>query len=134
MSADNNLEMDVLRMVAKGVDPAFRAAANGYWALFTADPTETASLTNECNDASYARVAQVKATAWTEGSGEVSNAALVQWPQLAGSGSDLTHFAWVSSASGAVTYMLSNALTTPIPWSPGIRPQADIGQLKLNAQ
>ena len=44
MSANNSLEVDVLAAVAKGTDPAWRAAATAYLALFTQDPTETGSL------------------------------------------------------------------------------------------
>lgn len=62
MSANNTLEADVASMVMNGADPAWRAAATGYVALFTADPTETGSLAAECNDATYARVAVTKAT------------------------------------------------------------------------
>ena len=62
MSADNTLEIDVLAMVAKGTDPAWRASASGYLALFTADPTETGSLAAECADSGYARLLITKST------------------------------------------------------------------------
>ncbi len=42
MSADNTLESDVADLVLRGIDPAWRAAATGYVALFTSDPGETA--------------------------------------------------------------------------------------------
>lgn len=134
MSAANVTESDILGMVCDGVDPAWRASANGYYTLFTADPTDTGSLASECNDASFARVAAVKATAWTgSGTSSRANAAQVNWPTLVGSGSPLTHWAWVSSASGATAFMVSGALTTPVPWSPGVKPVAEIGTLQMNA-
>lgn len=94
MSASNVTENDVLKMICQGTDPAWRAGATGYWALFTADPGETGSLAAECNYTSYARVAQTKASAWTDGGSTFSNAALVQWPQCTGGSNDATHFAW----------------------------------------
>lgn len=134
MSAANVTESDLLSMVCSGTDPAWRAAASGYYALFTADPGEAASLAAECNDAAYARVAVTKATAWSGGGTSTrANAAQVNWPTLTGSGSQLTHWAWVSSASGATDYMVSGALTNPVPWSPGVKPVAEIGTLTINA-
>lgn len=132
MSADNTLEVDVLAAVAKGTDPAWRAAATAYLALFTADPTETGSLTNECADSTYARLAVTRATFWT-GSNPLSNAAQALWPTLSDTRANLTHWALVSSASGATSYMLSGALTNLIPNLPGITPLAGAGTLLLNA-
>lgn len=134
MSASNTTENDVLKMIAQGIDPAWRAGATGYWALFTADPGETGSLAAECDYTSYARVAQTKATAWTDGGSVMSNAALVQWPQCTGGANDATHFAWVSSASGATAYMLSGPLGSTLSISNGIQPQAAAGQLQLTAE
>jgi len=134
MSASNATENDVLKMICQGTDPAWRAGATGYWALFTADPGETGSLAAECNYTSYARVAQTKASAWTDGGSTFSNAALVQWPQCTGGSNDATHFAWVSSVSGATTYMLSGALSATLSISNGIQPQAAIGQLQITAE
>ena len=133
MSASNATENDLLELICKGVDPSWRAAASGYFALFTADPTDTGSLANECSDATYARVIATKATAWTDGGSTFSNAAQVNWPTLTGTGSDLTHWAWVSSASGATDYMVSGALNNPVPWAPGVKPVAEIGTLTVNA-
>lgn len=134
MSAANITESDILAMVCSGIDPAWRSATIGYFALFTADPGETGSLAAECNDATYARVAATKASAWSGGGTSTNaNAAQVNWPTLTGSGSPLTHWAWVSSASGATAYMVSGALTNPVPWSPGVKPVAEPGTLTINA-
>ena len=131
MSASNTTENDILKLICQGTDPAWRASATGYWALFTADPGETGSLAAECTYTGYARVAQTKATAWTDGGSTFSNAALVQWPQCTGVANDATHFAWVSSASGATDYMLSGALASTLSISNGIQPQAAANQLQL---
>ena len=131
MSASNTTENDILKLICQGADPAWRAAATGYWALFTADPGEAGSLAAECTYTGYARVAQTKATAWTDGGSTFSNAALVQWPQCTGGTNDATHFAWVSSASGATAYMLSGALASTLSISNGIQPQAAANQLQL---
>lgn len=134
MSAANVTESDILGVVCDGVDPAWRTAISGYYALFSADPTDTGSLTNECSDASYARVAATKATAWSGGGTSTrANAGQVNWPTLAGTGPNLTHWAWVSSASGATAYMVSGALNNPVPWSPGVKPVAEVGTLTIGA-
>ena len=133
MSASNTTENDILKLICQGTDPAWRASATGYWALFTADPGETGSLAAECTYTGYARVAQTKATAWTDGGSTFSNAALVQWPQCTGGANGATHFAWVSSASGATAYMLSGALASTLSISNGIQPQAAAGQLNVTA-
>ena len=57
MSASNTTENDILKMICQGTDPAWRASATGYWALFTADPGESGSLAAECTSTGYARVA-----------------------------------------------------------------------------
>ena len=133
MSASNTTENDVLKMICQGTDPAWRAAAIGYWALFTADPGEAGSLAAECDYTGYARVAQTKSSAWTDGGSAFSNAALVQWPKCTGGANDATYFAWVSSASGATAYMVSGALSSTLQITNGIQPQAAAGDLVLNA-
>ena len=133
MSASNTTENAILKLICQGADPAWRDAATDYWALFTEDPGETGSLADECTYTGYARVAQTKATAWTDGGSTFSNAALVQWPQCTGGTNDATHFAWVSSASGATAYMMSGALASILSISNGIQPQAAAGQLNVTA-
>lgn len=133
MSASNATENDVLKMICKGADPSWRAGATGYWALFTDDPGESGSLTDECAYTGYARVAQTKSSAWTDSGSSFENAALVQWPQCSGGSETATHFAWVSSSSGATDFMLSGALSSPLAISNGIQPQAAAGALALTA-
>lgn len=132
MSADNALETDTLAMIAKGTDPAWRASATAYLALFTADPGDTGSLAAECADPTYARLAITKATFWS-GTNPLSNAAQALWPALTSTLANLKYWALVSSASGATAYMFSGALSVEIPNSPGITPLAAPGTLVLNA-
>lgn len=131
MSADNTLEQAVASMVLNGTDPAFRASATGYVALFTDDPGETGSLLAECDDSTYARVAVTKATGWTTSGSPRTNTGSVSWPTLSDTGSDLRYWAWVSSASGATDFMWSGELSTPVPWAPGVKPVAETGTLSL---
>lgn len=133
MSAANATENDLLKLICKGIDPPWRTAATGYFALFTADPTETGSLANECTDATYARVAATKSSAWTDAGSTFTNANQLNWPTLTGTGPALTHWAWVSSASGATDYMVSGSLSTPVPWQPGVKPVAEAGSMNMNA-
>ena len=93
MSKSNTTENDVLKMILQGTDPSWRAGANQYLALYTADPGEAGTaVTSEATYTSYARVAVAKATAWTDGGSSFSNTALVQFPKCTGGANDVTHF------------------------------------------
>ena len=127
------LENDILKLICKGIDPSWRAAATGYLALFTSDPGESGTLAAECNYTGYARVAVTKATGWTDNGSNFANAALIQWPQCTGGNNTATHFAWVSSESGATDFLVSGALSAALAISNGIQPQAAAGALVLTA-
>jgi hypothetical protein len=130
MSMSNTTENDVLKMRLQGTDPAWRAGATAYVALYTADPGEAGTaITNEAAYGSYARVAITKASAWTDGGSSFSNAALIQWPACTSGTETLTHFAIVTTASGAGQIIDSGALSASLGVSSGIQPQAAIGAL-----
>ena len=93
MSMSNTTENATLKMHLQGTDPAYRAGATQYLALFTADPGETGSLAAEATYTGYARVALTKATAWTDGGSIFTNAALVQFGACTAGTNALTHFA-----------------------------------------
>lgn len=133
MSLSNTTENAALKMFLQGTDPAYRASATQYLALFTADPGEAASLAAEANYTGYARVPLTKATAWTDGGSTFSNAALVQFGACTAGTNALTHFAVVDTASGAVAQMISGALSSTLNVSAGIQPQFAIGALTVNA-
>lgn len=67
MSKSNTTENDVLKAILQGTDPSWRAGANLYLALYTADPGEAGTaITNETAYTNYARQTIVKATGWTD--------------------------------------------------------------------
>jgi len=130
MSMSNTTENDILKMRLQGTDPSWRASATAYLALYTADPGEAGTATtNEAAYGSYARVAITKASAWTDGGSSFSNAGLIQWPQCTSGTETITHFAIVTTASGAGQIIDSGALSASLAVSSGIQPQAAIGAL-----
>lgn len=131
MSASNTTENDLLKMLLQGTDPSWRAGATGYVALFTADPGETASLASEATYTGYARVAVTKSSGWSDGGSTFSNSGLIQFPLCTGGSNTLTHFAWVDTSSGAVTLMVSGALSSSLAVSNGIQPQFNSGELDV---
>lgn len=130
MSKSNTTENDILKMVLQGTDPAWRAGATQWLALYTADPGEAGSaVTNEATYTSYARVSRTKATAWTDGGSSFSNASLVQFPKCTGGTNDITHFGIVTTSSGAGQLLYSGALSSTLSVSNNIQPQFGIGDL-----
>lgn len=134
MSMSNATENQTLKMHLQGVDPAYRAGATQYLALFSADPGETGSLAAEATYTGYARVALTKATAWTDGGSSFSNANLIQFGACTAGASAITHFAVVDTASGAVAQMISGALSATLNVSAGIQPQFQAGSLSITAE
>ena len=133
MSLSNTSEVAALAMFLQGTDPSYRAGATQYLALFTADPTESASLAAEANYTGYARVALTKASAWTGGGNPFTNAALIQFGACTAGSNAITHFAVVDTASGAVNMMISGALSSTLNVSAGIQPQFAAGALSVSA-
>ena len=133
MSLSNTTEAAALDVFLRGIDPAYRAGATQYLALFTADPGEPGSLAAEASYTGYARVALTKATAWTGTSSPFTNAALVQFGACTAGTNALTHFAVVDTASGAVAMMISGALSATLNVSSGIQPQFAPGALSISA-
>ena len=134
MSMRNATENQTLKMHLQGVDPAYRAGATQYLALFSADPGETGSLAAEATYTGYARVALTKATAWTDGGSSFSNANLIQFGACTAGTTAATHFAVVDTVSGAVAQMISGALSATLNVSAGIQPQFQAGSLSITAE
>jgi hypothetical protein len=103
-------------------------------ALFTADPGEAASLAAEATYTGYARVALTKATSWTGTASPFTNTNLIQFGACTAGTNALTHFAVVDTASGAVSMMISGALSATLNVSSGIQPQFAIGSLSISAE
>ena len=133
MSMSNTTETAALDMFLRGTDPSYRAGATQYLALFTADPTESASLANEATYTGYARVALTKSSAWTGTSSPFTNTSLIQFGACSGGSNTITHFAVVDTASGAVSMMISGALSSSLAVSSGIQPQFAGGALSISA-
>ena len=134
MSMSDTTETAVLNLFLRGTDPAYRAGATQHLALFTADPTDSASLAAEANYTGYARVALTKASAWTGTASPFTNTNLIQFPACTGGTSVCTHFAVVDTASGAVAMMISGALSATLNVSNGIQPQFSPSSLSISAE
>lgn len=133
MSMSDVTETAALNLFLRGTDPAYRAGATQYLALFTADPTDTASLAAEADYTGYARVALTKASAWTGTASPFTNTNLIQFGACTAGTNALTHFAVVDTASGAVAMMISGALSSTLNVSAGIQPQFSSGALSIAA-
>ena len=132
MSKSNTTENDILKAILQGTDPSWRAGANLYLALYTADPGEAGTATtNETAYTNYARQTLAKASAWTDGGSSFSNAALIQFPQCGVTGATLTYVAIVTTASGAGQIIYSGQLNSPLAVSNLIQPQFAIGALTV---
>lgn len=133
MSKSDTTENDVLKAILKGVDPSWRAGANLYLALYTADPTDAGTaVSNETSYTNYARQAIVKATGWTDSGSTFSNAGLIQFPQCGVTGATITHAGIVTTASGAGQILYSGVLNSPLAVANLIQPQFAIGALTIS--
>lgn len=134
MSLSNTTETAALNVFLRGQDPAYRAGATQYLALFTADPGEAGSLAAEANYTGYARVPLTKASAWTGTASPFTNTDLVQFGACTAGTNAITHFAVVDTASGAVAMLISGALVATLNVSAGIQPQFASAQLSISAE
>lgn len=134
MSLSNTTETAALDCFLRGTDPSYRAGATQYVALFTADPTDTASLAAEATFTGYSRKALTKSSAWTGTASPFTNAGLIQFDPCTAGTNAITHFAIVDTASGAVAMMISGALSATLNVSAGIQPQFAIGALSVSAE
>ena len=135
MSLGNTTETEVLTYIFDTTAPAWAGNASFWISLHTADPGEAGTATtSEVAYTSYARVAVSRTTGFTIAGNAVSNAALVQFPQSGGSGTDCTHFAVVTTASGAGQIILRGALSATLPTGSGIQPQFGIGNLSATVE
>jgi len=130
MSFGNATETEILNYIFDSAAAAWEANANFWIALHTADPGEAGTATtNEAAYTDYARVAVSRTTGFAVAGNTVENAALIQFPQSGGSGTDCTHFSIVTTASGAGQIIIRGALSSAIPTSAGIQPQFSAGDL-----
>jgi hypothetical protein len=136
MSLSNATESDALDWVLKGVDPAWRAGATGYFALVTGASVDEASpMTNECTYTGYARVAQTKSSAFSGTGASRTNANLIQFGKRtdAGATQTATHLIWVDTASGAINMAFIAPLDADLAIAQNIRPQIEAGGATFTA-
>lgn len=130
MSLGNTTETELLNYIFDTAAPAWAGNANFWVSLHTADPGEAGTaVTSEVAYTNYARVVVSRTTGFNVAGDQVSNAALLQFPQSGGSGTDCTHFAIVTTASGAGQIILRGALSATLPTGSGIQPQFAIAAL-----
>jgi hypothetical protein len=137
MSLSNATESDVLDFLLKGVDPAWRAGATGYFALVTgASVDEVDPMANECTYTGYARVAQTKATAFAGTGSSRTNANLVAFGKRTDAGATQTaeFLVWCDTASGPVNMAIIAALDDPLAIAINIRPQVEANQATFTAE
>lgn len=123
----NTSELEMLRAFLKGTDLSYRGNANWYFALFTGDPTDSATPGTEATYTSYARVALPKASSFTEGS-PFTNTNLIQSPKCTGGSSDITHFGLFTLATGG-TLEIVGTLNSTLSISNNIQPLFGAGTL-----
>ena len=130
MSKSNTTEVDTLAANLKGTDPSWRANANRYVALHTADPGEAGTaVTSESAYGSYARVAVPNAD-WS-GTNPLSNTNLLQFPACTSGSETITHASIVTTSAGAGQILYSGALNASRSVSSGIQPQFAAGALTV---
>lgn len=143
MSKINSFETDFLELLfnntaianigdSSGLQPS-TAAGSLYIALFTADPTDTGSITNEADYTGYARVAVARTSGgWTISSNEASNTAAVTFAQCTAGSNTVSHFGIATAGtSGVADLIMSGALTASLAISSGITPEFGIGDLTI---
>lgn len=148
MSASNTFEAGVLALVFNNTSYANlgdavglrgSTAAGNFWiSLHTADPGETGTaVTSESAYTNYARVAVVRTTGGWTVSGtaptQAANAAIVTFPACGATGSTVTYFGIVGTASGAGELYFSGVLGSSLAISNGITPSFAIGALLVTA-
>lgn len=131
MSKANTTEVDTLRAILKGTDPAWRSGANRFLAFHTADPGEAGNqTTSEATYTSYGRVA-VPIADWTEAGSVFSNTNLLQFPQCTGGSNVITHVSIGTALSGAGQILYSGPLNASLTVTNLIRPQFEAGSLQV---
>lgn len=128
MSKSNTYENDLLALYFNATAISAIAANSGspatnlYVALFTADPTDTASLTSECAYTGYARVAVARSgSGWVVTGNSCSPAANIDFPQCTAGTETATHFGISRTIGGAPDYI--GTITPNISISNGVIPR-----------
>ena len=113
-----------------GIQPS-AAPGNLYWALFTADPTVSGSITNEANYGGYARQPAIRGSGFTVSNGVVSNAGIIDFPKCTSGSSVCTYAALMSDLSGATMLMSGVLANSGLNVTVNIIPEFAIGALTV---
>ena len=133
--AENALLDAILSNTAWGTLLAAGALANVWFALHTADPTDTGSVANECDYTGYARVQMTRATAFNAASGgSKNNSAVIAFPQKTGGADDAaTHFSIHTASTGAGNMIVHAPLSATLTISDGVAPEFAASQMTVTA-
>lgn len=144
MSKTNDFEDGILRLIFENTDLAnigdatglqgSSTAGNFFIALFTADPTDTGSISNEATYTGYARVSIARSSAaWTTASGTNDNDSAITFAQCTGGSNTITHFAICEAGTASVADLVYHgALTSSLSVSSGITPEFAAGDLNVS--
>jgi len=139
----NAFETDFLELLFNNVDITGIGDASGilgstadgsfYIALFTADPSDSGLVTNECDYIGYSRKAVVRtASGWTISGNQVSNAALISFDPCTGGSNTATHFGICKgSSSGVADLIYHSNLATSRTIEDGVTPEFAIGAIAV---
>lgn len=141
MSKTNTFENDVLLLIFNNTDIAnlgdaagvqgSTAAGSLYVALFTADPTEAGTQTNEATFGGYVRRAVARTSGgWTVSGNQVVNAAEITFPEATSGSETVTHVGIMDSAA-AGTMLFHNALSVSRAVSSGVTVRFAAGTLTV---
>ena len=143
-SKTNTFETDILELCFNNTDLAgigdgtglqgSTAAGSFYIALFTADPTDSGSVTNEATYTGYARVAVARTSGgWTIAGNNASNTAAVTFAECTAGSNTITHFGICKAGTASVQDLIFHGdLDSSLAVSSGIIPEFIIGAIDVN--
>ena len=133
MAKGNITNNDVLEMILKGVDPAWRSSGSSVWiALHKTDPTASGNQTsNEADYSNYGRVGVVKATGWTDNGTNFTNATQIAFNQCGAIGNTINYVSIGSGSAGAGQIFYSGQLNSQLAVANLIQPQFSINALTI---
>jgi hypothetical protein len=143
MSRTNSFEEDYLQLMFQNANVANIGDATGlrgsssagsfYIALFTADPGEAGSTSNEATYTGYARVAVARNSSnWTVSGNNASNTNAITFAECTGGSNTVTHVAIMTALTGG-DMIFYGALTSALAISSGVTAEFAAGVLDITA-
>jgi hypothetical protein len=131
MSKGDTLENDILKKLFNNISLSWDAITDLYLSLHTGDPGEGGDqTTNEATYTGYARISVARGSAgFTISGNQVTNTAVISFPQCSGGNNTVTHVAIGTAATAAGQLLYSGALAGSLAISNLITPQFPIGAL-----